>query len=527
MASSSGRESARLLFVETCVKLQERGWTTTKHLSDVLMTSNLKHLHAHLMNTVAGPLTDPEARRMAESIRATYNTYAQALMTLPSEGPDFSIRKWVEDIDRPGEDGEQREGTVLFIAAQHVNLRSVRVLLTLWLSTAINTLMSMKGDQREIRLWFLLDEIGALHNIPAIVSGMQTARNYGGAFVMGVHTMAQLKQTYGDNLAETIASLAKTKLLMNTRDRASQDWESAQIGDGEYSEMEENWSYGVSNIRDAATLQRKIKLEPLVLPTEFAELPDLHGYLKFPQGLPAARVQLTHVPYSKGVPGFVERPIPKLGPLHKIVRPEPNYHWDDLHADEPRLLLDGDTAATAAAPAGNGNKPVRSHKTVAGTTDTGDDGDTAGAPTDTTGEGFQVAKNATGEPPERTPPKLPAKLTDKEVLELELRVARIQLQIALLPEGGGAPDTLRTIDGAADVGEVGSLTAVDEDRAAGTDVASRTRETEHDGVVIQEQRANFQAEEHAHHAHHETLTDASGVPDATAFANASELDHGR
>ena len=232
-------ESARLLFVETCVRLVEKGLANNQALSDVLMTSDLKDLHAHVTNTVAGPLTDPDARRMAESIRATFNTYAQALMTLPETGPDFSIRQWVENIDRPLEAGEQRDGSVLFIAAQHVNLRSVRVLLTMWLSTAINTLMSMRGDQRDIRLWFLLDEIGALHNIPAIVSGMQTARNYGGAFVMGVHTIAQLKQTYGDNLAETIASLAKTKLLMSTRDRGSQDWESAQVGDGEYSEMED------------------------------------------------------------------------------------------------------------------------------------------------------------------------------------------------------------------------------------------------------------------------------------------------
>ena len=215
-------------------------------------------------------------------------------------------------VDDETELAETAPGSVLFVAAQHVNLRSVRVLLTMWITTAINTLMSMRGDQRDIRLWFLIDEIGALHNIPAIVAGMQTSRNYGGAFVLGVHTMAQLRETYGDNNAETISSLAKTKLLMNTRDRGTQDWESEQIGEGEWSELEENWSYGVDNVRDAATLQRKIKLEPLVLPTEFGELPDLHGYLKFPQGLPAARVKLTYVKYRRQAPGFIEREIAPL-----------------------------------------------------------------------------------------------------------------------------------------------------------------------------------------------------------------------
>ena len=309
-------DAARMLFVEACVRLVEQGNGTSEALSDVLMTSKLKDLHAHVVKTVAAPLTDPEAKRMAESIRATFNTYAQALNTLPNEGVPFSVREWVEASDgHVDADGvhHRAPGSILFIAARNNNLRSVRVLLTLWLTTAIDTLMSMRGDQRDIRLWFLLDEINALHNIPAIVAGMQTARNYGGAFVLGVHTMHQLKQTYGEDLAETVASLAKTKLLMSTRDKGTQDWSSAQVGEGEWSDMEENFSYGVSNVRDAATLQRKVKLEPLVLPSEFAELRDLTGYLKFPQGLPAALVRVTYVKYRRLAPGFVERTIAPLG----------------------------------------------------------------------------------------------------------------------------------------------------------------------------------------------------------------------
>ena len=351
-------ESARMLFVEVCVRLVQQGRGTNEALSDVLMTSTLRDLHAHVLKTVAAPLTDPEARRMAESIRATFNTYAQALMTLPTEGPPFSIRDWVQSIDANADSGNPTAASVLFVAAQHVNLRSVRVLLTMWLSTAINTLMSMTGDQRQIRLWFLLDEIGALHNIPAIVMGMQTARNFGGAFVLGVHTMAQLKQTYGDNYAETIASLAKTKLLMNTRDRATQEWEQAQAGDGEWAEMEENWSYGANNVRDAATLQHKVKLEPLVIASEFGELPDLQGYLKFPQGLPAALVTLRYVRYPKTQKGFIERPIAALAPS----------------ADTGRFTVDGDYINA--------------------------DGEVLTPPGDPSGEGYQqtVAK-----PPERLP----------------------------------------------------------------------------------------------------------------------------
>ena len=370
-----------MLFVEVCVKLVQEGRGTNQALFDVLMTSKLKDLHAHVLKTVAAPLTDPEAKRMAESIRATFNTYAQALGCLPTEGKPFSVRDWVLDSDGTFDDEGMHEpapGSVLFIAAQHVNLRSVRVLLTLWLTTAINTLMSMPGDQRDIRLWFLLDEINALHNIPAIVSGMQTARNYGGAFVLGVHTMHQLKETYGDNLAETIASLAKTKLLMNTRDEGTQKWASAQVGEGEWAEMEENFSYGVSNVRDAATLQKKVKLEPLVIPSQFQELRDLTGYLKFPQGMPAALIDVRYVRYSKPNRGFIERDIAPLAPPPRPPLALPHY----VIESGLRVTLDGEIIDDPTSKGAADTTPID-------------------APTDPSGEGFQTAVG-TGAPPERT-----------------------------------------------------------------------------------------------------------------------------
>ena len=495
------QETARMLFVETCVRLVEQGRGNNKSLAEVLMTSKLKDLHAHVARTIAAPLTDPEAKRMAESIRATFNTYAQALLTLPDEGAMFSIRDWVLGIDLDGRNGgddgfdglaantgpavspdvddadgephkpmiidavtgevfddedgvevagepltitvddtasdtvstpatvngvtarradatadskpemakqtpaataagagddllETPPGSVMFVAAQHVNMTSVRVLLTMWITTAINTLMSMRGDQRDIRLWFLIDEIGALHNIPAIVAGMQTSRNYGGAFVLGVHTMAQLRETYGDNHAETISSLAKTKLLLNTRDRGTQDWESEQIGEGEWSELEENWSYGVDNVRDAATLQRKIKLEPLVLPTEFGELPDLHGYLKFPQGLPAAKVKLTYVKYRRQAPGYVERLIAPLA-----LPGFDNETETPATASLKAAPVASPVAADAVAPQ-RVTTPVAATRATAGETGEGAEPAAQEKPSDG-GEGFQTA--VASEPPQRLP----------------------------------------------------------------------------------------------------------------------------
>jgi hypothetical protein len=228
-------QAARLLFVEACVRLSELGLTTNRHLYEELMTASLKEVNALVGGTVASPLSDPQAARMAESIRATMNTNINAIRSLPIEGEQFSIKQWVH--------AEHEGGSVLFIAARHVDLSTVKVLLTLWMDMTINAMMAGTPSPRDVRIWFLFDELGALHRLPAIEKGMQTARNYGGAFVLGVHTIAKLRDTYGDDIAETLGSLARTKLILATADYTSAKWCSDQIGNGEWSEMEQGISF--------------------------------------------------------------------------------------------------------------------------------------------------------------------------------------------------------------------------------------------------------------------------------------------
>ena len=293
-------QAARLLFVEACVRLTELKLTTNRHLYEELMTASLKEVNDLVGGTVASPLSDPQAARMAESIRATMNTNINAIRSLPIEGEQFSIKDWVH--------AEQEGGSVLFIAARHVDLSTVKVLLTLWMDMTINAMMAGTPSPRNVRIWFLFDELGALHRLPAIEKGMQTARNYGGAFVLGVHTIAKLRDTYGDDIAETLGSLARTKLILATADYTSAKWCSDQIGNGEWSEMEQGISFGVDNVRDAVTLTNKRQLEPLVLPDDISKLPDLSGWLVFPQGFPAAKIKLKIRNWPKKAHGFIQRP---------------------------------------------------------------------------------------------------------------------------------------------------------------------------------------------------------------------------
>lgn len=290
--------AARLLFVEMCLRLRADGKGTNEALASELMTADLSAVHKLMRGTIADPLTAPEAARMAESIRAVFNANAKALKLLPRSGPNFSVRDWVEAEDRPI--------SILFISARYVDMSVCSQLLTVWLDTAMNTLMAMDRSA-DLRLWFFIDEMGALHRLPALEKGLQTARNFGGAIVTGIHAYAKLKEVYGENMAMTLSSLARTKLILGTADRETATWCSDFIGHRQVRDMEEGYTYGYNNARDAVSLTPRKNIEPLLLPDQLMNLPRLSGYLKFPDGFPAAPVKLTPVTRDRRAISFIRR----------------------------------------------------------------------------------------------------------------------------------------------------------------------------------------------------------------------------
>ena len=290
--------AARTLFVETCIKLIKLGEATNQALASKLMMADLKEVHKLLEHTVADPLTAPEAAKMAESIRAVFNTNAQALRFLPEGKEAFSISDWIRAENKPG--------SILFITSSHNELVLNRALLSLWMNLAVHTLMRLPRT-RDLRTWFFFDEVHALHRLPAIEDGLQTARGFGGASVLGIHSFAKLAETYGKEGAQNLASLARTKLVLAAADRDTAEHCSDYIGHREVRMMDEAYSYGYSNIRDAATITPRSEVQPLVLPDDIMKLPSLRGFLVFPEGFDAARIKLTYKDYPKVAEGYVLR----------------------------------------------------------------------------------------------------------------------------------------------------------------------------------------------------------------------------
>lgn len=331
------QKAARTLFVEMCMKLIAKGATSNGALAYHLMQADLKKISRELENTVAAPLVATQAAKMAESIRATFNTHANALRFLPDpvhgEEP-FSINKWMIQ--------DEEEGSILFITSNHNDLVLNRPLLTLWMDLAVNALFRLPRT-RDLRTWFLLDEVHSLHKLPAIDHGLQTARAFGGAFVLGIHSFDKLAETYGEKGAINLASLARTKLVLTTSDLETAKRCADFIGSREVRQMDEAYSYGANNTRDASTITPRKEVQHLVMPDDIKELPSLHGFVKFPDGFPAAKIQLTYKSYPEIAAGF-ERVTVMRASTYKPSQP------DDDELEEGGRETDGrDNAPIAIA----------------------------------------------------------------------------------------------------------------------------------------------------------------------------------
>lgn len=282
-------ESARSLFIEMAVRLKERGLTTNKDLVDQLMKATLKAINRMLVGTIAQPMTEEQVSKTALSIRMVFNAHATIFRFL-KDGPNpFSIKEWIT--------GPRREGGLLFINSSYNDLSMTRAIITLWMDIAINAMMTLPKT-RQVNTWFLFDELGALHKLPAIENGLQTARQFGGAFMLGVHSFSALEQIYGKEGARNIISLARSKLFLATSDHATAEEAAKLIGQREVRKVEETVSYGYDTTRDASTLTSDRRIENLILASDITELPALHGVIKFPEGFPAAQVvlKLRHYP---------------------------------------------------------------------------------------------------------------------------------------------------------------------------------------------------------------------------------------
>jgi hypothetical protein len=179
----------------------------------------------------------------------------------------------------------------LFIASDQRQLQAVRPVLSLWLDAVADTIMSLPPSEAR-RIWFMLDELQALQELPSLQPLLTEGRKYGACVVAGVQNMGQLRQNYGPDRAEVLMSLLNTKAFFRLPEPRTAKWCEDAIGSAVIEHVGESIRYGTSQTMDGAQLSPHRTTEPIVMAGDIARQPDLHCYLTLPGNWPVGRIQL-------------------------------------------------------------------------------------------------------------------------------------------------------------------------------------------------------------------------------------------
>ena len=289
--------NSRTLFTTAAFKLKEAGITSTSELIDILIIKSLKNIQGFFKTTRAASIISDQNEKTSISIRATLAASLKSLDYLEDTKESFSIREWVEDKE------SHYESSWLFLTCRADQRETLKPLLSCFMDTAINSLMTLDPDS-ERRLWFIIDELAALNKLPSLPTMLAEGRKYGGCVLIGTQSVPQINEIYGYNLAQSLLDLFNTRVFFRSLDPTTAAWVSKCLGEAEQTEPTENMSYGAHEMRDGVSLSQITKVKPLVMPTEISKLEDLEAYIQLP-GVAITKMKFTYKTLNQVAKGFI------------------------------------------------------------------------------------------------------------------------------------------------------------------------------------------------------------------------------
>ena len=279
-------DAARRVFAVFTKKFkEEKGSDATNHeFVDALLKVGYENLAEFLTGTEAASLVSTKSERTSLSILSILATHIASMKYLRDSEDNFSIRNWVET----NSDG------FLFISSRSDQHDSLQPLISTWIDIAVKALLSVEqndhNSSKPRRIFIILDEIGSLQQLPSLLDGLAQSRQFGGSFLLSLHSISQLRSVYGKDKTETITSLCRNKIFFAGADEETSDYCSQNLGYQENEEVKEGISYGASEIRDGVSLSTQKNLRRVVIASEIMNMKALEAYLKFAGHFPIAKI---------------------------------------------------------------------------------------------------------------------------------------------------------------------------------------------------------------------------------------------
>ena len=273
-------ESAKEIFESAALKFANKKIKNNKYkeLHNLLAIKDLKELFKELNDTAAASLINPNNEKTALSIRSTVVTYSkwlEYLAKMPPENKQFSIKKWINEVD------SSKEGSWLFLTSKPNQRTILEPLLRMWTDVALANLMNLpKSFDR--RVWFIMDEMPALGKLPSLSTMVAEARKYGGCIVSGIQSISQIYEIYGHHGANIIIDGFSTKIFFRVTGIENTAKIAKIFGSKEHDEVSENITYGAHEMRDGVSLSKHTRNRLIVTEKDIANLQDLEAFAQIP-----------------------------------------------------------------------------------------------------------------------------------------------------------------------------------------------------------------------------------------------------
>jgi type IV secretory pathway TraG/TraD family ATPase VirD4 len=278
-AANEWRAYARTFLTSVLRRCRSEPRRSAGELWRLLAVASGDELRGILADTPAQPFLDPDNGRMFGSIRSVTVSAAAALEYIHRQrAAPFSVREWVRARGVPG---------ALFITYKAAQIAALRSMIATWMRIAIFEAMN-GAENRDQRLWFVVDELDALGAIEGLKDALARLRKFGGRCVLGFQSVAQVSGTYGAAAAQTLVENCGNTLILRcsgSESGGTSQFASRLIGEREVvrrqtSRGSDRGAFFSREARRSENVSEQHVTEPAVMASQIEQLADLSGYFK-------------------------------------------------------------------------------------------------------------------------------------------------------------------------------------------------------------------------------------------------------
>jgi len=210
------------------------------------------------------------SNKQTASVISTMLLYTKTFEYSNGFYPTFSISDWMKN------------GEGFLFVSNYSDLKdTLRPILSLFIDTIGKQLLALPEDRKR-RLFFIIDELGTLQKLNTLIELLTLSRSKGGSVFLGIQDIGQIDSIYGKELRGSIVNNCATNAIFGVSDPDTAEFLSRKIGETEYTTNTGGITIGSSSDRTAVSYNESVRREPLMLPSELMNQPDLSCFVKFP-----------------------------------------------------------------------------------------------------------------------------------------------------------------------------------------------------------------------------------------------------